>query len=395
MKKTVYILSLLVLLLGGWAAALWLLPFTAYKGDDSETRYGINEGLELVEQNDGTNGKRYVVEDENGKELFVIPLRHCLLDTHYRNGQLRFREQDTHREGYIDRKGMVTFINQGDNNAIPENNKFVKTDSPLGAGADALAGDYKSPDRLADKQDFLADKQGANRLAESQVRTKVSADLQSAEQARMSPQAKMPNRAIATTHNNGKALSQVNLRAMSQSNPFYKEASKIMQDKLSETDAKRRHMIINYCEHFRTAYTTKDIDFLRQVFSDKALIIVGNVVKPIAKDDKFQAEPKVTYAIHSKRDYIARLSKVFAANKKIDVKFSGFRILRHPTMDGIYGVTLRQQYKSDRYSDDGYLFLLWDFRDKSMPLIHVRTWQPAKGISDSNDIISMQDFNLE
>ena len=386
MKKTVYILSLLVLLLGGWAAALWLLPFTAYKGDDSETRYGINEGLELVEQNDDTNGKRYVVEDEDGKELFVIPLRHCLLDTRYRNGQLRFREQDTHREGYIDRKGMVTFTNQGDNNAIPENSKFVKTDNHLGAGADALAGDYKSPDRLADKQDFLADKQGANRLAESQVRTKVSADLQSAEQARMHP------RVAGTT---SKALSQVNLQAMSQSNPFYKEASKIMQGKLSETDAKRRHMILNYCEHFRTAYTSKDIDFLRQVFSDKALIIVGNVVKPIAKDDKFQTEPKVTYAIHSKRDYIARLSKVFAANKKIDVKFSGFRILRHPTMDGIYGVTLRQQYKSDRYSDDGYLFLLWDFRDKSMPLIHVRTWQPAKGISDSNDIISMQDFNLE
>lgn len=44
--------------------------------------------------------------------------------------------------------------------------------------------------------------------------------------------------------------------------------------------------------------------------------------------------------------------------------------MRHPTMDGIYGVSLRQQYKSDRYADDGYLFLLWDFRNESMPLIH-------------------------
>ena len=191
------------------------------------------------------------------------------------------------------------------------------------------------------------------------------------------------------------ALSQINLKTMAQSNPFYKEASKIMQGKLAETDAKRRHTILNYCEHFRTAYTTKDIDFLRQVFSDKALIIVGNVVKPIANDGKCQAENRVTFAIHSKRDYLNRLAKVFAANQKIDVRFSGFRIMRHPTMDGIYGVTLRQQYKSDRYSDDGYLFLLWDFRDKSMPLIHVRTWQPAGTVHTGDDVINIQDFNLE
>ena len=82
------------------------------------------------------------------------------------------------------------------------------------------------------------------------------------------------------------------------------------------------------------------------------------MIKPVANDNKCQAEAKVTYAIHSKKDYISRLAKVFTANQKIDLKFSGFRIMRHPTMDGIYGVTLRQQYKSDRYADDGYLFLL-------------------------------------
>lgn len=69
--------------------------------------------------------------------------------------------------------------------------------------------------------------------------------------------------------------------------------------------------------------------------------------------------------------------------------------MRHPTMDGIYGVSLRQQYKSDRYADDGYLFLLWDFRNESMPLIHVRTWQPAETISDDNEVMNIRDFNLE
>lgn len=349
MKKTVSILSLLVLLLGVWAAALWLSPFADYKENSKETRYGVHEGLELVEQDNGKDGKRYVVENEDGKELFAIPLRGCLLDTRYRNGQLRFREKNTKREGYIDRQGGI-FLNEN-------------------------AGEYKSAEA----------QKGIGHLTEKTKGETISGDYSGEKKGS----------ADGLSGRKTSALSQINLKTMAQSNPFYKEASKIMQGKLAETDAKRRHTILNYCEHFRTAYTTKDIDFLRQVFSDKALIIVGNVVKPIANDGKCQAENRVTFAIHSKRDYLNRLAKVFAANQKIDVRFSGFRIMRHPTMDGIYGVTLRQQYKSDRYSDDGYLFLLWDFRDKSMPLIHVRTWQPAGTVHTGDDVINIQDFNLE
>ena len=349
MKKTVSILSLLVLLLGVWAAALWLSPFADYKENSKETRYGVHEGLELVEQDNGKEGKRYVVENEDGKELFAIPLRDCLLDTRYRNGQLRFREKNTKREGYINRQGSI-FLNED-------------------------AAEYKS----AEAQKGIAN------LTEKTKGETISEDYSGEKKGS----------ADGLSGRKTSALSQINLKTMAQSNPFYKEASKIMQGKLAETDAKRRHTILNYCEHFRTAYTTKDIDFLRQVFSDKALIIVGNVVKPIANDGKCQAENRVTFAIHSKRDYLSRLAKVFAANQKIDVRFSGFRIMRHPTMDGIYGVTLRQQYKSDRYSDDGYLFLLWDFRDRSMPLIHVRTWQPAGTVHTGDDVINIQDFNLE
>ncbi len=56
-------------------AACRLLPSAVYKGDSQETRYGVNEGLELVEQDNGAKGKRYVVEDADGNELFAIPLR--------------------------------------------------------------------------------------------------------------------------------------------------------------------------------------------------------------------------------------------------------------------------------------------------------------------------------
>lgn len=73
MRKTIYVLSLLILVLGTWLVVLWLPSFTSQEDDRQETRYGLNEGLELVEQDYGKDGKRYVVEDADGKELFVIP----------------------------------------------------------------------------------------------------------------------------------------------------------------------------------------------------------------------------------------------------------------------------------------------------------------------------------
>ena len=187
------------------------------------------------------------------------------------------------------------------------------------------------------------------------------------------------------------------ITTMAKDNPFYAEASKVIAGKLEEKDAANRRMILNYCEHLRTSYTTKDIDFLRQVFSDRALIIVGNVVRPADNNGGtgIEGDEKVTFSLKTKKEYLERLSQVFAANKKIDVKFSDFRIMRHPTMEGIYGVSMKQKYTSDRYSDDGYLFILWDFRNKSMPLIHVRTWQPAVAVNDEKEIIGIKDFNLE
>lgn len=44
------------------------------------------------------------------------------------------------------------------------------------------------------------------------------------------------------------------------------------------TDLRRRQLILDYVEKFRTAYNQKDITFLEQVFSDDALIITGKVI---------------------------------------------------------------------------------------------------------------------
>lgn len=187
------------------------------------------------------------------------------------------------------------------------------------------------------------------------------------------------------------------LKAIMADHPFRKEALKVLNGHLGVADSASRHRILSYCEHLRSSYTTRDIDFIRQVFSDNALIIVGHVVKSGANERSgLSSSEKVTYSLRTKQSYIEKLARIFDSKKDIDVKFSDFRIMRHPTIEGVYGVTLKQRYSCDSYSDEGWLFLLWDFRNISMPLIHVRTWQPASSVENVDDeLIGIYDFNLE
>ena len=168
-------------------------------------------------------------------------------------------------------------------------------------------------------------------------------------------------------------VSRVNLALQ---NHLYR---KVMSDGSEVTDLRCRQMILDYVEQFRTAYNRKDIDFLDNVFSDDALIITGKVVKR-KKGDRMavlKEDAEIVYTEQTKHEYIEKLrTRVFPNNKYIHVTFSDIKVSKHPSVDGYYGVMLRQGYQSSSYSDDGYLFMLWDFRDESHPQIHVRTWQP-------------------
>lgn len=188
-------------------------------------------------------------------------------------------------------------------------------------------------------------------------------------------------------------------KRIGEGSPFFEEAKQVAAGKLEEKDAAHRRLILNYVEHLRSAYITKDIDFLEQLFSEQALIIVGTVIRSGETARDYLSPAQVVYNVNNKKEYLRRLRLVFKANLHIELDFSRFRILRHPTIPGIYGVSLLQGYRSDHYSDEGFLFLLWDFRDEAMPQIHVRTWQPVPITPDSlwleNETFGLGDFNLQ
>ena len=189
-------------------------------------------------------------------------------------------------------------------------------------------------------------------------------------------------------------------RVIDKNSPFYREAKQVLDGGLQEEDASNRRVILNYMEHFRMAYLTKDIDFLEQLFSEEALIVVGTVIRKAPSNERlYLSSEQVRYSVKSKREYLYHLKMIFRRNQHIDVKFNDFTIKRHPTKKGIYGVSVKQSYKSDIYSDEGYLFLLWDFRDQTAPKIHVRTWQPRMMDEytplPEQEIFNIGSFNLE
>ena len=172
--------------------------------------------------------------------------------------------------------------------------------------------------------------------------------------------------------------------------------SQVIRASKELTDLRRRQVILDYTERFRTAYNQKDIHFMEQIFSEDALIITGHVIKqkPV---DGIALPDKILYKKYTKEEYLKNLRRTFANNSYIKVTFDEIKVLRHPTDPTIYGVTLHQGYSSSNYHDDGYLFILWDFSDESQPQILVRTWQPDSfngGKLPEDQVFSLDDFDI-
>ncbi len=173
----------------------------------------------------------------------------------------------------------------------------------------------------------------------------------------------------------------------------------VVKSDLELTDLRRRQMILDYVEQFRTAYNQKDLNFLNQVYSDDALIITGRVItQRRVENDRLITSQKIQYNKQSKQRYIQGLRRIFTNARYFRVTFDDINVMRHPTNANYYGVTLHQGWTNNNYHDEGYLFLLWDFTDEYAPQIHVRTWQPDQ-LGDrrlnKDEIFTLSDFDIQ
>lgn len=159
---------------------------------------------------------------------------------------------------------------------------------------------------------------------------------------------------------------------------FQQSKETILNSASEVTDARERYEILKWIEDFRCYYNEKNLKALEQIYSDDALIITGSVVlqRKTSSDFNKIVFDNVNYRVQSKAEYIKKLSSIFSKNKRIKIEFDNIEVKRHGSKPNIYGVTLRQKWRTDRYHDEGWLFLLWDFNNPEYPQIYVRTWQP-------------------
>jgi len=170
--------------------------------------------------------------------------------------------------------------------------------------------------------------------------------------------------------------------------------SYVTPDTTSVEERLQKQTIVKFLEKYRTAFMNRDIETLDKIFSDKAVIIVGRLLEPGEAKKAYGLEKEfeqVEYLKFTKQEYLDRQKQIFRQQRDIHLGFNTFRILKKDRNTDVYGISMRQQYASSGYADEGHLFLLIDFMDKD-PLIYIRSWQPAEWSEEQ--MLNMSDFNV-
>jgi len=153
--------------------------------------------------------------------------------------------------------------------------------------------------------------------------------------------------------------------------------------------------LLQFMEYYKTAYCLKQIDYIKQVFADNALIIVGKVLKqgePIGEMYNKLGNDQVKYIKMKKEEYLDHLELVFKSNEFVNIQFEENVVKKVGGKDKIYGIQIKQHYYSTNYADQGYLFLMMDLNNPKEPKIYVRSWQPQKNADGS--VIGLSDFTM-
>ncbi len=142
-----------------------------------------------------------------------------------------------------------------------------------------------------------------------------------------------------------------------------------------------RMVIATFLENYKTAFALKRADYIKSIFDDDAIIIVGHVIKKAqksAENEKYLDNEMVKHTRLSKQEYIRNVERNFRSNQFINIRFTDNDVKKMGVGADTYGIQIHQDYYSSNYSDTGYLFLMVDLNDIDQPCIKVRTWQPKR-----------------
>ena len=177
------------------------------------------------------------------------------------------------------------------------------------------------------------------------------------------------------------------------------------QETAEQKDARRRAFIDDFLATYEAAYEQKEIEYIKNFFSDDALIITETKkLKPTGSKETIPSTRKTRpyqMVVENRVEYIGRLQRIFDANISIKLSIAGKRIRQHAKYPEIYGVNFTQIWKDQNGGDNlegqmpGFVFLMIDFKHgEQTPVIHVRTWQPKDNIEKEQDKYFLRDFMI-
>lgn len=141
-------------------------------------------------------------------------------------------------------------------------------------------------------------------------------------------------------------------------------------------------VIVTFLENYKTAFALKRLDYINSIFDENAYIIVGHKLQQLQRQEGdgggFAMLPKYEYAQKSKEEYMEQLKKCFAGNEFVNINFSDNDVQKAAYGGDTFGIQIKQDYYSEHYGDQGYLFLFVDLNDADKPVIKIRTWQPER-----------------
>ena len=142
-----------------------------------------------------------------------------------------------------------------------------------------------------------------------------------------------------------------------------------------------RMVIATFLENYKTAFALKRLDYIKSIFDDDAIIIVGHVTRHAAKkgeNQRYVDNEMVRYTRQDKATYLKNLERSFGSNEFINIRFTDNEVKKMGKGGETYGIQIHQDYYSSTYGDTGYLFLMVDLNEMDAPIIKVRTWQPNR-----------------
>jgi hypothetical protein len=154
---------------------------------------------------------------------------------------------------------------------------------------------------------------------------------------------------------------------------------RIFQSRAQWSDSVRM-AICNFIENYKTAFALKDINYIRNIFDDYAVIVTGHTLRRSQRsaDRNTQDAEVVKYTRMNKQQYLERLEQQFARNQFINLHLTDVGLKQMGRGGDFFGMRIHQDYYSSTYADTGFLYLMVDMNNPDEPVIKVRTWQPER-----------------